>query len=116
MSVIDLALSLAGMPDDEVADFKRELPAFARLADAAKALEPTITLAKPHLEALTPLIAQAMPHINALIPMIAAAWPIVDKAWPDVVGVTPTAQELIAFIKSKLEPNPAATGKPWIND
>lgn len=73
MSLLDIGLSFAGLPEVTIKNLDADLPALERLAAAAKELEP--------------LINQAMP--------------IITKAWPDVVLVTPLIQQLIAFAKQK---------------
>lgn len=73
MSLLNLGLALAGMPEKTINDLNAQLPALERLAAAAKRVEP--------------MIAPLLPELN--------------KAWPDVVAVTPVLQELIAFVKQK---------------
>ena len=73
MSVLDFGLGLAGLPQATIAEFDKQLPALARLAEIAKQAEPLLLQ-------LQPLIA---------------------KALPDVIAVTPLVQELIAFAKEK---------------
>ncbi len=85
--LIKFALEIAKMPDAEIADLSAKLPAFGRLAAAAKQLEPTLAKAEPLIEQLQPLVIEA--------------WPIIQKEWPDIVSVTPTVQELIEFVNSK---------------
>ena len=83
-SFVKFALEMAHMSDAEIADLSAKLPAFGRLAAAAKQLEPTLAKAGPLIEQLQPLMMEA--------------WPIIQKEWPDIVAVTPTAQDLIAFV------------------
>jgi hypothetical protein len=104
MSIIDFGLSLAGVPQEEIADLDKSLPALGRIVAAAKEAEPFLTQAKPHVDALMPLMAQAMPHINALMPIVAKLYPIGQKAYPDIVAVTPTVQELVAFANARQNP------------
>lgn len=99
--VIRFALGIASMPDQVVNDLDRSLPGFARIAAAAKELEPILQKGEPHAEALAPLLAQAMPHIQELMPLIAQAMPIIKRVWPDIVAVTPTIEELIEFANRK---------------
>lgn len=73
MSVLDLGLALAGLPEKTIKDLDNNLPSLERIAAATK---------------------QAEPLINQLIP-------ILNKVWPDVVAVTPLVQELITFAKQK---------------
>lgn len=84
---VKFVLGLAQVPDAAIADLDKNLPGMARLADAARELEP--------------ILQEAMPHIVALEPLMIRATPIVQKAWPDLVAVTPTVQEFIAFINSR---------------
>lgn len=86
-SLIKFALQFAHMSDAEITDLSAKMPAFGRLAAAAKQLEPILTQAEPLVDQLEPLVIQA--------------WPIIQKEWPDVVSVTPTVQELIEFVNSK---------------
>ena len=87
MSLADFALTVAGMPANQIADVDKAMPGFARIAAAVKQAEPIITQAKPHLDALEPLLIQL--------------WPILQKAWPDIVADTPAATELIDFVETK---------------
>ena len=87
MSMLDFALSIAGLPQDVINDLDNKLPGFARIVTATKELEPIITEAKPYVDKLLPLFAQA--------------YPIVIKAWPDIVAVTPTVEALIKFANAK---------------
>ncbi len=73
MSLLNLGLALAGLPEKTIKDLNTQLPALERLAADAK---------------------QAEPLIAPLLPLIA-------KAWPDIVAVTPLLQDLIAFAKAK---------------
>lgn len=73
MTVLDLGLALAGLPETTIKELDKQLPALERIAANAKQLEPLIT--------------QAMPILN--------------KTWPDIVAVTPLIQQLIAFAKQK---------------
>ena len=73
MSVVDLGLGLAGLPDATISEFDKQLPALERIAASVKEAEPLIT--------------------QLLV--------IVNRTWPDVVAVTPLVQQLIAFAKEK---------------
>lgn len=101
MSVIDFALGIAGVPDQTIQDLDKAWPGFGRIAAAAKAGEPLLTQAKPHIDALIPLMTQAMPHIDALMPMLPKLYAIGTSVYPDIVAVTPTVQELIEFASQK---------------
>lgn len=87
MSLLDFALEVAGMSEDEVTALDAELPGFARLAADAREAEPILVKAKP--------------HIDALVPLVVEIWPILQKAWPDVLAATPTVESLIDFAISK---------------
>jgi hypothetical protein len=87
MSMLDFALSIAGLPEATITDLDAKMPGFARLAAAAKELEPIITQAKPAMDRLQPLFIQA--------------YPIIVKAWPDIVSVTPTIESLLNFASTK---------------
>jgi hypothetical protein len=87
MSLVDFALELAGMPQNEIDDLEKSLPALARLAASFKSIEPELTLAKPHIDALVPLMGKIAP--------------VFQNSWGDIVSVTPTVNELIDFVKSK---------------
>lgn len=82
--LVKFALEIANMPEATVNDLEKSLPGFTNIAAAFKQLEPILTKAEPHIQALQPLVSQAMP--------------IIQKVWPDLVAVTPTVEELIAFI------------------
>ena len=73
MSMFDFELGIAGLPEVTIAELNKQAPALVRLAAAAKQAEP--------------LIAQLLP--------------IITKAYPDVVAVTPLAQQLTAFVAAK---------------
>ena len=101
MSIIDFALGIAGASQQTIDNLDKAWPGFSRIAAAAKAEEPLLTQAKPHIDALIPLMTQAMPHIDALMPMLPKLYAIGMGVYPDIVAVTPTVQELIAFASSK---------------
>jgi hypothetical protein len=97
--LLKFGLSMAQMPSETIAELDGSLPGFERLAALAKELEPM-------LAAAIPLVGQATPHVQALLPIaeklapiIQQAMPIIRKAYPDIVGVTPTLQDLIAFAR-----------------
>jgi hypothetical protein len=73
MSILDMGLGLAGMPEQTIKDLDTQMPALERLAAAIKQAEPLLT----------------------------QLLPIITKAYPDVVAVTPLVKELIAFAKQK---------------
>lgn len=116
--VLKFALGLANMPADEVADLDAKLPGLARIAAAAKRLEPLLRQAEPHVEALQPvfagaspslaallpLLTKAMPHLDALAPLAAKGLPIVREVWPDIVAATPTIEWLIEFAAGNPKP------------
>jgi hypothetical protein len=87
MSVLDFALSLAGVSQATTEELDKQLPGLARIAAGARDAEPLLTQAKPHLDALAPILAQL--------------WPVLQKAWPDIISATPVAQEIIDFASSK---------------
>jgi hypothetical protein len=87
MSLLDIALKLAGMPQATIDELDRSMPGLARLAVVARNAEPLLTQAKPHLDALLPIAAKL--------------WPQLQAAWPDIVAVTPTIEQLIEFAKSR---------------
>lgn len=101
MSIPDLILTVAGMPQEQIAELDKAFPGMARVAAAARELEPFITKAQPHLEALAPLWPQAQPHFDALMPIALQSYPILKAAWPDIVAVTPSIEMMIEFIASK---------------
>ena len=101
MSIFDIGLAIAGMPQAQIDALDKAMPGMARVAEAFRQLEPLITKAGPHLTALEPLWPQAQPHFDALMPIILQAYPIMVKAWPDIVSVSPSTQQLIEFISSK---------------
>lgn len=85
--VVRFALGLARMPESEIADLDQKLPGLARIAAAAKEIEPLLRQAEPHAEALAPLLNQMLP--------------IIKGVWPDIVAVAPTIEQLIAFVNTK---------------
>lgn len=99
--LIRFALGIADMPSTTIAELDRSLPGFARLADAAKAAEPILRQAGPLIEQASPHMAALAPIARQLLPLAQAAWPIVQKAYPDIVAVTPTVEDLIAFVRNK---------------
>jgi hypothetical protein len=105
---VQFALGIANMPQATIAELDRSLPGFARLADEAKQIEPLLRQAAPLIQQASPHVVAMLPHIVALLPiaeklmpLINAAWPIVQKAYPDIVAVTPTVEDLIAFVRAK---------------
>ena len=80
---IEFILRTAGLPDATLADLEKEMPALARIAGAAKQLEPIFNKPQP--------LAQ---HIEQ-------ATPILKAAYPDIVAAAPTIEELVEFITSK---------------
>jgi hypothetical protein len=90
MSVLDFALSLAGLPQATIEALDKDLPGLARIAAGAREAEPFLTAAKPHLDALEPLATQL--------------WPIMQRIYPDIVAVTPTVEKLIDFANWKEHP------------
>lgn len=73
MSILDIGLGFAGLPEPTIHELDKQLPALQRIAAGAKLAEPLLT--------------QLMP--------------IWFKMYPDIVAVTPLIQELIAFAKQK---------------
>lgn len=73
MSVLEFGLRLAGLPEATVKEIAAQLPALERIAAAVKEAEP----------------------------LLSALLPVLVKVWPDIVAVTPLAQELIAFAKKE---------------
>jgi hypothetical protein len=88
MSLLDICLALAGMPEAERADLEAKIPALGRIATLMKSVEPDLTAAKPHFDALVPIFNKVVP--------------VFQQAWPDIVAVAPTADEFIAFVQSKV--------------
>lgn len=87
MSLLEFGLSVAGMPEKEIADTKAALPVLSSILDEAQEIEP--------------ILEQMRPHIVALMPLIVKAWPTVQKMWPQIVAETPVIQEFVAFVRSK---------------
>jgi len=81
-----IALELARVPSNDIADLEKNLPAMARLCKLAKQLEPIITRNQAMIEAMDPDIKRALS--------------VVKEAWPDIVAVTPTVQEFVTWINS----------------
>lgn len=102
MSVLELGLSVVGMPAKTIADVKRGMPTLTAIVDEAKELEPILDQMRPHVEAMWPHLQALMPHVQALMPLLAKAAPVAGKMWPQVMEETPLAQELVAFVRSKL--------------
>ncbi len=87
MSLLELGLSVAGMPAQEIADTKAALPVLSSILSEAEQLEP--------------ILEQMRPHLVALMPMMVQAWPMVQKMWPQIVKETPVLKEFVAFIEAK---------------
>jgi hypothetical protein len=83
MSILDFALGLAGMPQATIDALDKDLPGLARIAAAAKEIEPTLV---------------------EMAPLIEKAWPVLVRVWPDIVAVTPSVEQLIEFVNSKDTP------------
>jgi Holliday junction resolvasome RuvABC endonuclease subunit len=60
MSLLDLGLALAGLPQSTIQELDKQLPALERLAAIAHEIEPIITKAGPDIVAVTPLIQQLL--------------------------------------------------------
>lgn len=60
MSLLDLGLGLAGLPEQTIKELDKQLPALERLAAAAHEIEPIIVKAMPDIVAVTPLIQQLL--------------------------------------------------------
>lgn len=90
MSILDFALSVAGLPQATIEELDKDLPGLARIAAAAKEAEPLLTAAKPHLDALAPLVSKL--------------WPILQRVWPDIAQAVPTVEQLVDFVNSKEHP------------
>ena len=90
--MLRFALGLANVPDKDVDDLEKQLPALTRLIVAAKAMQADIEQAGPHLEAMGPHLEALMPIVDRLIPKIKAAW-------PDLVAVLPVVQEFVELAK-----------------
>jgi hypothetical protein len=58
MSLLDLGLALAGLPEATIRELDTKLPALERILVAAKEIEPIITKAWPDIVAVTPLIQE----------------------------------------------------------
>jgi hypothetical protein len=84
---IRIFLSLESVPDKDIADLDKSLPALARLCTAAKEIGPIIRSAMPQLLQLK---APAEKVLN-----------IVEARWPDIVEVAPTIEEFIAIVNAK---------------
>lgn len=80
--LVRLALHVANVPDDLVAEVQKDAPAAGRVLAAAQKL-------KPDLELLAPIIARMAPTIK--------------EAWPDVVAILPAAQKVEAFVEALLK-------------
>jgi len=73
MSVLDIGLAIAGLPQATINELDSGLPSLQRIEAAFQ---------------------KAEPHITAIIP-------ILNEVWPDIVKVTPLIRDLIAFAKQK---------------
>lgn len=80
MSILDIGLGFAGLPEKTIQDLDKNLPALERIAAAAKRAEPLVTQIQP-----------AVAELQA----------ITKQVWPDIIAVTPLIQEIIAFAKQK---------------
>lgn len=103
---VKFALGIAGLPPAVIADIDKAIPGVARLAEAAKQIEPYLEQAHPHIEAITP-------HLEALLPIFEKVMPILKAEYPDIVALLPTAKEIIAFVEDKKQ---AAAHAPLVNN
>lgn len=92
--LVKFALGIAGLPPAVIAEIDKNIPGMARLADAAKQIEPYLEQAHPHIEAITP-------HLYALLPIFEKVMPILKARYPDIAALLPTAKEIIAFVGDK---------------
>jgi hypothetical protein len=60
MSLLDLGLGLAGLPEATIQELDKQLPALQRIAAAAHEVEPILTKVMPDITAVTPLIQQLL--------------------------------------------------------
>jgi hypothetical protein len=88
--LLRFALGLANVPEKEVDDLAKQLPALGRLIAAAKDMKADLELAGPHLQAIEP-------HIDALLPVAERLIPKVKVLWPDLVAVWPVMEEFTAI-------------------
>ena len=58
MSLLDLGLGFAGLPEATIHELNKQLPALSRLVTVIKEAEPIITKTWPDIVAITPLIQQ----------------------------------------------------------
>lgn len=85
--LIRFLMGLEGVPDKDISDLEKSLPAFARVCKAAKEIGPIVRKAMPLLEQLKLPAEQVLD--------------IVEARWPDIVEVAPTLEEFITFVNSK---------------
>ena len=88
--LLRFALGLANVPDKDVADLEKQIPALGRLITGAKDMKADLESAGPHLQAMEP-------HIDALMPIADRLVPKVKALWPDLVAVWPLMQEFEAL-------------------
>lgn len=88
--MLRFAMGLANIPDKDVDDLEKQLPALARLITAFKDMKPDLEEAAPHLDAIGP-------HVDALLSTSERLAPKVKAAWPDLVAVLPVVQEFTAL-------------------
>mgnify|MGYP000594358930 CR=1 FL=1 len=100
-SLVKLALGLANVPDELIADIDKNLPGAERLVAASRAIQPHLEALvpiaeemKPHIDALLPLVEKAMPHVNAILP-------VVRKVSPDLKNVLPVLHGAVAFVEGR---------------
>lgn len=84
--MLRFALGLANIPDKDVEDLDRQLPALARLIAAFKDMKGDLEAAAPHLQAIGP-------HLDALLTIGERLAPKVKTTWPDLIAVLSVAQE-----------------------
>jgi hypothetical protein len=86
--MLRFALGMANVPDKDVDDLEKQLPALARLIAAFKDMNPDLEALAPHIEAMGP-------EIEALMPIAERLAPKIKTAWPDLITLVPVVQEYV---------------------
>lgn len=95
MSIAELALGLAGVPQKTIQDIEKSAPAAAALLKLFQDNQVLISKIEALAVEAAPLITQAMP--------------LIQQAQIELKILIPTAEEIIAFVQSQQKPKVADT-------
>ena len=94
MSVLDLALRIAGMPSETIDEIDKAMPGTAALIKLVKDNEQLV-------RDIVALAADAQPLLARAQPLLAKAIPVIKQAMPEIEALLPTAQDVIAFLQKQ---------------